>query len=213
MNKPIIVSYYTANYTKERDIFVKSIRENAPDFEFQIDKMRSRGRWIDNVYHRPIFILEMINKYKRDVIWVDIDAEFIKSPELFIDFKYDFGAYFHFWPERRPEVPGGFKEVMGGTLYFKNSPESKKLLNMWINLNEVLPKQPRSQLVLQRALTKALLTGGLGISLCHLPPEYTYIPGLMPHVTDPVIKHDNASVRYRNLPQEGFDKFNGENKQ
>lgn len=195
MGDPLIVSFYTPNYRFEHERLWRSLVKF--DFDYRIEPIASRGQWIDNVYYRAEFVLAMMEECQRDIVWLDVDAEVLRSPDLFRNFTGDFCAGVFHWPPYENH-PNGFEEVLGGTMYFAYNDRVLDLVRLWVRLNTELPRQKRSQIVLQKAIES---WSGVW---CHLPDEYVYIPRFMPNVTNPVIMHHQASGKYRKPQFEGF---------
>lgn len=194
--RPIIVSFYTPNYREYAEVLKTSVEKF--NFEHDILQIDPRGPlWIQNIYWRADFIKAMLQKHKRDVIWIDSDAEIKNYPFLFDDFKGDFGVYFHEWPVS-DHYPNGFSELLGGTMYFSYNDEVLDLVDKWVILNSDGIMKMRSQLVLQKAVKN--WEG----HIVQLPASYTYVRHLMPDVRHVVVEHYQASGKFRKAHEEGF---------
>lgn len=187
--QPVICSFYTKEYTE----LAARMEKSARSFGFETDIVmidKINGSWLETIYWRPEFVLQMLKKHERDVIWLDCDAIVEKDPALFRCFEGDFGIHIHERPKRAglPDV-----DYLGGTMYFAYNMRVIAFLVNWITLNKTMPKQLLSQWVIPHALE---LTPEL--ILVELPPEYTQVFDLMRgEGGEPVISHWQASRKFR----------------
>lgn len=181
--KPIICSFYTPEYKELAD----RMKASVDSFGFETDIIqieKVNGRWLDTIYWRADFIKMMLDKHKRDVVWLDADAIMERFPVLFEDFKGDFGAHVHDFPWRK-------QELLGGTMYFAYKKKTLKLIDEWIFLNNNTPRQRLSQWVIPLALKR------VDLSFVNLPASYCKIFDLMKECGDPIILHTQASRKFR----------------
>jgi len=178
IKRPIITSFYSPDYTGLSQRMRKSV--NLFGFETDIKAIDKQGTWVDTMYLRAQFVKDMLLKHKRDIVWLDCDAVMYKYPELFDNFKGDFGVHYK-----------GGAELLGGTMYFAYKPKTLELVDKWIELNKTIPKQQLTQVVLQKAVES------WNGKLVKLPAGYTLIYDLMAGEDEPVIEHYQASRIYR----------------
>ena len=192
IRRPVIVSFYTPEYEKEAERFEKSVRRFG--FETDIIRIPKRGTWLKTIYWRANFLLEMLEKHRRDIVWIDCDAEMCQYPELFDDFDADFGIHHALWVDREDEY-------LGGTMYFKYSPQTLEFMKLWIRMNDQFPNEVLSQHVLKKAILKfskeTWKSVGCKLLMRNLPPTYCQIFDLMENAGKPVICHYQASRKYR----------------
>ena len=182
--RPVICSFYTQEY---KDL-AKRMERSAKLFGFETDLKqveKVNGSWLETIYTRANFVLEMLEKHGRDIVWLDSDAVIDRYPELFDEFDGDFGAHVHEWTDRG-------KELLGGTMYFRHTEATLELVKKWISLNGSLPKQALSQWVIPQALE------GWSGKFVNLPANYTQIFDLMADAGEPIISHYQASRQFRN---------------
>ena len=176
----MIISYYTEDYRREAKSLVASLRHFNLDYD--IHQIEDQGGWDKNTHYKPIFILEQLKK--RDyVVWTDADSVIKKDPVLFKLLSCDIA--FH-----------RFKgtELLSGTVFFKNTPRTIKLLNTWIAVNEMSPEL-FDQVNLDTAIS---LVKDLKVD--ELPAEYCFIFDLSRELNpqmEPVISHYQASRTHR----------------
>lgn len=182
--KPIICSFYTPEYKALAARMIASAQKfgYATDV-IEIEKIN--GKWIDTIYWRAEFLLERLNHYKQPIIWLDCDAVIEQNPVLFESIDGDFAAHTHDFPWRK-------NETLGGTMFFNFTPKAIELLETWIRLNKIMPKQNLSQKVLAEALK---VWDGVKVQL---PGSYCLIFDHMANDGPAVIKHYQASREFRN---------------
>jgi hypothetical protein len=149
----------------------------------QVRVIESLGTWQKNCLYKAVFIREMLEKYKKPVLYVDADAVFHKIPVLIETLEADFAV--HYFRNA---------QLASGTLFFNYTAPALNLLDAWIDKNRHNPKD-RDQDNLQRVLEKPGWTNRIRIH--YLPAEYCKICDLHPEVQDPVIEHFQASRKLR----------------
>lgn len=177
----VIVSCYTENtpYEKEVQNLIKSL--DLLGLESHIQPFSSLGSWEKNCQHKARYILEIMNQFDQNIVWVDADAVIIKEPVLFNKLQADIAYYYL---EHR-------KEVLSGTLFLRNNKKVRKLLEHWIKLNDT--NMLWDQKNLERALES---TATLKKEI--LPESYCKIfDSKHQKLGDPVIVHYQASRRFK----------------
>lgn len=183
--KPTICSFYTQEYEYLASWMMESAWMYGYDTDVQqIEKINNS--WLDTIYYRPEFIKNMLSKHDGDVVWLDCDAVIRKEPVLFSCFEADFGIHIHDFPWRK-------NEYLGGTMYFSNNVRTKKFLDVWIELNQKMPKQKLSQWIIPHAIKECQ-----ELLVFNLPAQYCQIFDHMKDCGDPVILHQQASRKFRN---------------
>jgi hypothetical protein len=188
MNRPLFISCYTTD-----DLYRESTRRLRNsllkyELDFEIQPYESMGSWKANTFHKPVFIREIMGKHPtRSLVWLDADAEVVDFPELFFKIQADIAA--------------GFKgnEFLSGTLYFKNEPKVRALVNIWIQeLSRDTERFPscREQIALSEIIRVAEKEKLLVFE--PLPFEYVKIFDV-PHDKAPVILHHQISRQGKQL--------------
>lgn len=175
-----IISYYTPNYAKVSENLTKSLQKLT--VPFLVQPIDDQGSWDANCHYKPKFILEQLQD-EDAVVWTDADSVVNAEPLLFYDLDCDIA--FH-------RFKG--KELLSGTVYFKNNYQTMKLLHKWIELNDLFPNSFD-----QRNLDLAVLSMD-SLKIYDLPPEYCCIFDLSREYhggMNPVIEHFQASRQYR----------------
>lgn len=175
-----IISYYTPKYTSVAKNLTESLeRLTMPYLVKAIDDL---GSWDKNCHYKPKFILEQIQN-EDAVVWTDADSVVNAEPLLFYDLDCDIA--FH-------RFKG--KELLSGTVYFKNTEKTIKLLDKWIEINDFFPHQ-FDQKNLDLAISSIE-----NLKIYTLPPEYVCIFDLSREYyggMNPVIEHFQASRQHR----------------
>lgn len=147
MSDPLFVSFYTPEYEVAAANLVKSLRKFK--LHYRVVRMLDRGSWQANCHIKPGFIWGMIEAHPgRPIVWVDADAEIIKPPTLFTEepFSGDVGICRWQRPDARPET-------LSGTVYFKGTPNSARVVDRWIEACQESP-EIWDQVLLERAVDR-----------------------------------------------------------
>jgi hypothetical protein len=174
------ISYYTPNYEQQANRLRESL--NGLGLPYTIEAISTLGSWDKNTHYKPEFILKHLIGCDA-VIWTDADSIVRENPILFDELNCD--VAFH-------RFKG--KELLSGTVYFKNTVATVALLLSWIEINREKPN-----VFDQKNLDTAIsLTSDLTIA--ELPPEYCFIYDLSREYyggRKPVIEHFQASRENR----------------
>jgi len=182
--KPIFVSFGTPRYYPMLD----RLEASANQFSVEMDVVRLPDEfptWVAACAHKPKFLLEMTVKHcARPIVWVDADAEFRGSPELFETIPGQF------------DVAHGVRrdhEVLSGTVWIAPTDNARRIVRTWAQFQQKAARQWD-----QRVLADVLRT--LRVQAFRLPPSYVYIDTIFatehPDVK-PVIYHHQASRQFR----------------
>ena len=196
----LFISYYTLK-TPYEHIINKYLFPTLKKWklEYDVEGVKNLGDWYKNTGYKSTFILKMLEKHKKDVIFLDGDATVEKYPVLFdkIPQEYDLACHFLDWSKqythwRNREHP---KELLSGTMLWRYRPKVIELIKKW---QAEVAKNPKvwEQKVLQR-----MIDGEKGIKIYDLPAGYTAIAQgngkAKAYVTDVVILHHQVSRKYR----------------
>ena len=179
---PIIISFYTPDpiYQTAADRLRISLQNF--NLEHEIVSIESRGNWNLNCCYKANFVHAMMQAYDPlDLIWLDADAEVMRYPTLLAEQDCDIAAVVNQY---------GF---MAGMIYFRSCPEVFNLLSDWVEVNRRYPdgKTP------DQTNLEELIKANDKINFKELPWEYSYIPGIMGTIENPVILHHQASRQGR----------------
>jgi hypothetical protein len=151
MKNFIVVSFYTPNgiYRKMVERLAKSCR--TFDIPYEIQELKDKGSWVKNCNQKAEFIKNCLNAHE-NIVWVDSDAIIIKYPTLFETTQAEFGIRAEPGKKTRKQIgreeinlPHNWPVSLGniwfnsGTMLFRQSPNTKKLIDRWIELGEQYP--------------------------------------------------------------------------
>jgi hypothetical protein len=82
---PLIISFYTPDWRYPE--FAKNLQADCErlSLEFYIQEKISLNAYVNNCNIKPKFILECLLKFKRSVLWVDVDNSIVKIPNEMIN--------------------------------------------------------------------------------------------------------------------------------
>ena len=174
------ISYYTPNYKEEADRLKNSLDELQ--LPYSIEGIDDLGSWDKNTHHKAIFILNHLISTDA-VVWTDADSVVRENPILFDSLDCDIA--FH-------RFKG--KELLSGTIYFKNTIPTVTLLLKWMEINHSNP-----EIFDQKNLDEALSRVD-GLKIIELPAEYCFIFDLSRDYyigKTPIIEHFQSSRKHR----------------
>jgi tetratricopeptide (TPR) repeat protein len=180
-NDIIYVSMFTTGTPYEEEVKILKASLDKFGLPYEIVGLKNQGSWEKNTQMKPQVLKSVLDKYNKDVIWVDADAEILENPYLFYLLNCDLA--FHYLKE--------WDEKMTGTMYFKNNIMSREILNKWIQLNEInnLPDAENFQKVMETQR---------GAKIVDLPVEYIHVADIkFLQCSKPVIIHHQASRRFK----------------
>jgi glycosyltransferase involved in cell wall biosynthesis len=191
-NDIIYVSMFTENTPYEEEVKILKSSLDKFGLPYEIVKLRNQGSWEKNTQMKPSVLKSVMDKYNKDVVWIDADAEILENPELF--YKLNCDMSFHHLKE--------WDEKMTGTMYFKNNLISREVINKWINVNETnnLPDAQNFQKVMEEQR---------GLKIVDLPVEYINVQDIQfLQCSDPIITHHQASRRFKEIVYSPPEKLN-----
>lgn len=183
----IFISYYTKNTPYEEVMnthLLPSLKKWKLDYD--IKAVEDMGDWQKNTSYKPTFILEMLEKHKRDVIFNDADAIIQQYPKLFEDIshKYDLACHYLDWFLHWRNVQGQKKrELLSGTMLFRYNPRVIALLKQYIKDCEKTPN------MWEQRILQSLLERRPDMKIYELPASYCA-----------VIRYDNKVPSYIQCP-------------
>ena len=181
---PIITSYYTKGTAYEAQVEYLKTTLKRFNLDNDVVGIKDQGSWHKNTYYKPNFILSMMHKHKgHPMVFVDADAKIRANPVLFNDLDCDFACHFKL-----------DKELLSGTLYFKNNQKSRWLVKKWIEENEKHPATHMPQKNLRAVFDKHKDE----IKWEKLPVEYCMIyDSSARYKVNPVVEHFQLSRQHK----------------
>ena len=178
-----IISMFTRNTPYEKE--VEHLRQSLETFDLPhtIYPIDSKGSWEKNCQQKANCLLQALESYSSNIVWVDADAIINQPPVLFDQLQCDL-AFYRFFLDRR---------VRSGTLFLRNQAITKKFVKSWIKLNDSNSEldQVNLQTVWEKSFKKSLKVKILPQSYCKIFDKY------MLEGAEPVITHYQASRRFK----------------
>lgn len=196
-NNYIIVSYYTPNYKEIAKKYLLNSLKNFPTLEKHIVEINLNStNWYNNTNYKPMFILECLKLFDKDLVFTDADSTINSYPYLFekIPKKYDIGLHYLEWKKQYGNI--NKKELLSGTLYLRNNIKIKNIVEEW---RDNVGYGGR----VEQKILEQVLQNNEDIEIFDLPREYCYIettPKGKPFtiINNPVISHFQASRNLKN---------------
>lgn len=182
LSKVQVVAFYTIDTPYETEVqhLINSLQKRGIDYE--IFPVSNKGTWVQNCGQKPTVISMALRATSQDILYVDADAVIEGDISYFDTLDADIG--FH-------RLNG--KELLSGTIFFRNTQKTRELVLLWEMAQKETPKEWD-----QKVLDRVLATHGekLGIVIANIPERYCKIfdrkseePG--------VIIHNQASRKYK----------------
>jgi len=183
----LVIAYYTENtiYEAHAQKFVKSLEKfSIPHF---IKSIPNFGDWYKNTGYKPTFIKECLELFAGiNLVYVDVDAEFMRCPDLFETLDCNIGVHY-FDRRNHPKINVELYEVLSGTIFLQNNKEVFDIVCRWEE------RCKKFSYVWDQKSLEFVLEG----EFFNLPEEYCVIFDVMNHVKNPVIVHYQASRELR----------------
>jgi hypothetical protein len=162
----IVVGYYTIDTPYEQE--AKKTIASCEKFKlnYDISGVKNLGSWQANTRYKAQFMINMLKKHKdKRLLYIDCDAMFHHSPELFKNYSCDVAVR---WQDFRWRQ----NECLSGTIYMENNERTMKLCKMWLATNTKQGSSAKSfeQWNLGTSIEKMRKTDNLIDK--NLPPEY-----------------------------------------
>jgi hypothetical protein len=194
----LVVGYFTINtpYEQEKEKLVKSIRRFG--LASYIKGIPNQGDWQKNTRYKAIFLKEVLEKFPdKKILYVDADAEFLRPPELFIDYDCDIAIRWQTFRWRE-------NESLSGTIYLESNEKTKLICDKWIKYNDAEYVNGKTPTTMEQwnlgKLIKELEKSN-GLKHKNLPATYCsfdHIRTIYPEIEGKeVIVHYQASRRFK----------------
>lgn len=182
-----ICAFYSKNTIYEE--LSKKLIESLKRFNLPYDVVgiENKGNWYANMQYKPTFLKGMLEKHPQySIIYVDADAIICRLPTYFdkLDKEPDVNIAVHVLDHTKFRRKHCAPEMLSGTIFLKNTSETKQIVNEWI-----AECKTNSKLWDQRALANVLKKHRYHL----LPAEYCMIFDYMSSIKNPVVKHFQAS--------------------
>jgi hypothetical protein len=194
MNKWMAVSFFTPDQAYRNHARELVATLDTFGIPHDVRERQPEGDWMVNVKMKARFILEMLATHEDcDIVWIDADARVRQYPKLFDTLDADVAAHYR-----------NGKELLAGTMFFRNGPVSRDLLAAWL---EEMNNGEYDLFGDQRSLQALLKKNPGRWKVADLPAPYTLIFDSMRSLGPPVIEHLQASRKtYHRKRYSGFRK-------
>lgn len=189
---PLVLSHFSVG-TPYAEL-VERLRASCENFKlrYELRGFKSTGTWRGNSNKvAEMVLLCLADHPDDDVLYVDADAVIQRRPTLFErPLPGDVGAHIHNFNWHK-------NELLGGTLFFRNIPSVRTLVETWNEWCLVTRKLERPGDLLQELLN--IEPAKSTVRFFELPATYCKIFDKMPEVDDAVIEHFQASRKNRQV--------------
>ena len=178
----VVVSYFTLGTAYEER--AKNLRDSLErlGIPYDIEGIHNLGSWEKNCANKGSFILEKMKQHpSKNIVWIDADAEVKQDPKIFERIKQHVAVHYK-----------DHKELLSGTVFFRNTQQSRGIVAQWRDLCRQSPKKWD-----QKVLEQVLSLHRFVLKVKKLPPSYCQIFDTMKHHGDPVIEHYQESRKSR----------------
>ena len=191
----IFISYFTQNtpYEEVMNDYLLPCLEKW-ELKYDIQEVKNLGSWQNNTSYKPTFILEMLEKHKEDVVFLDADATIEQYPKLFFEIPNEYNIACHwldwykFWKNTEGESK---RHLLSGTMMIRYNLETVDYIKKWIDAckNSTQWEQRILQQIIEKDNYK---TYNLPIEYCAIKKENRDL------IDNAVIVHHQVSRQYRN---------------
>lgn len=182
-----IIAMYTPEYEKYRDRLINSILKFK--LKYRIYPIENKGDWLLNCKQNTDVILKAFEELNDDLLYLDCDAEFRKSPRLIKRLSCDIAYHVIRYPNK--------VQLCSGTLYLKNTPKIIKLIHEWKELNSLNDEWDDDN------LKHLLNTDYKDLNQYILPEQYCSIDiNRIQTGKNPIIRHHQASRKMKKVINE-----------
>jgi hypothetical protein len=171
---PKIISYFTKDtpYEWQAEGLKKSCEFHS--LEHEISAINHSGSWEMNCIYKPIYILEMLQKHKKDVLWIDCDAVIENRPKWVGAFESDIALRVSPYCENNHP-----SKIFSGTLFCNYTAKCADILKIWAEncLKEIANPKRTEEVWDQIILRDAIRNFSTELQVGLLPIEYLKIDG------------------------------------
>lgn len=121
----VICCFFTDTYFDH----AMSLKSSLDDFglNYYFKRVADAGYWEANTRIKPHFVLECLERFpQKDVLYLDADAMVKKPLDYFNHIDADVAFY------KTKGLPGMSHDYLASTMFFKNTPATRQLVEQWI---------------------------------------------------------------------------------
>lgn len=185
----LTIAYFTRGNKYES--LSRKLKQSCDSFNIplHLGPIDDLGSWEKNTHYKAKFILECLQSFHHDLLYVDVDALFRQSPDLLETLDCDI-AY------RTENFKWRKNEALSGTIFLRNNTKTINFVKSWIDLNEATPASRFKPETWEQANMQRAHLSSEDLKYYNLPPEYTFVfdhtKRMYPRIK-PVIEHFQAS--------------------
>lgn len=189
MSPFLVIAYFTPG--NQYEALSENLSKSCSEFgiPLHLRPIENLGTWEKNTHYKANFILECLSSFSQNLVYVDVDAVFRSYPSLFESLDCDIAYRTENFRWRR-------NEALSGTIFLANNNKTRKLVEKWIEINNVIKANRMDPETWEQKNMQRALDVCTDVSYQNLPPEYTFIfdhsRKLYPEIS-PVIEHFQAS--------------------
>jgi hypothetical protein len=126
--KTLLISFYSdiedKTYYSDN---ANRLRKECQDLDMQcsIQHKESLGSYQLNCLSKPQFILDMLERFNKPLLWMDVDSRLHKTPDIFDQFDESVDMVV-------ATANGMLSGMKASPLYFNNTDKAKEFINAWI---------------------------------------------------------------------------------
>jgi hypothetical protein len=185
----LTIAYFTKGNKYES--LSQNLRQSCESFgiPLNLNPIEDLGSWEKNTHYKAKFILDCLQNFSQDLLYVDVDAVFRQFPNLLETLDCDL-AY------RTENFKWRKNEALSGTIFLRNNERITEFVKSWISLNEATPAARFKPETWEQANMQRAHILSKDLKYYNLPPEYTFVfdhtKRMYPNLK-PVIEHFQAS--------------------
>jgi len=192
-----IYSFYTQD-SVYKDVLNKyliaSLNKLNKRIPFEAIEAENFHHWGKNVAQKPLIISQLLDEGLDNIVFLDADATVEQYPQLFHEIPNEYDIAFHYldwdtWYQNNSHV----KELLTGTMYFRNNEKVRKLCAEWYAKAE--DGSEWEQQILEKIIKK------YDLKIYELPLEYIYIKTL-PQGIEPNVKIENPVIIHHQVSRQ-----------
>ena len=194
MSKHVTFLAYYSQGTPYKEIAEEKLIPSLKKFnlDYSVVEVPNQGNWYKNTAYKAKVVLDHLVEYPfpYSIVLLDVDVIIEKFPTLFFEIPEEYNIAYHtlswnswYGYKDNPDV----KELLTGTMMFRNSLEVKKLCQEWYE------KAINSQIWEQKILSTII--GKYNLKTYELPIEYIFMDTL-PRGQKPLLPDDNVVIRH-----------------
>ena len=190
---PLVISFYTKNTPYQLDAHHLIASCEKFGIEHAIEGIDSHGSWELNCAYKPFFIAEKLRQFQRPVLWVDVDAVFVKKPKFLKVFEKDLVAYCE------PRLPHDHpSKVRSSTVFINHTEGAVEMLKEWTQeCHRLLVDPTRTEEFWDQMALRNIYLAQKSSQVGRMPISYVKILGHSgdEKCSNPIILHLQASRR------------------